>query len=402
MSAPNSPLDEARRRIADCFHGRDEQGRLIQRRDALNLAGLGLTAEEIEERFDGDVYADSERGLGEIGFEDLIHLRYLDLTSNKLERLPRGTRGFGQLRWLGLNFNKLASIASEAGDWKDLQRLYLRKNQLRTLPESVATWTKLEEVDLAENKGLTSLPPAWLEALTQRRSDGSEAPEIVIELEGSGLANAFEKEKGTKLTRDNFHEAAVQAWLRTVKHRPENVLRDFPSLLRMKSKGDVTTKSAEEVPVIVTDYEIIKRIREWGEEATANAIASLAFRDRDWLSVVEVPSKVGMALSEPADLGEIDAEVRRMKRADQAPAFVHPLWRAWYATGLKAWISDWNRRIEGVKKSVIAEADHGEDHLQSVPEESPASLNSAQLTSARPPRLAANAAARRGRGRKAS
>ena len=130
---PSPSLSKARFRIADCFDGRDERGRLVQRRDSLNLAGLGLTAEEIEERFRAE-----EPGLGEIGFADLEHLRYLDLTSNKLDRLPRGTERMPGLLWLGLNFNKIEKLTSGAGEWKELRRLYVRGNNLTTLPEAVA------------------------------------------------------------------------------------------------------------------------------------------------------------------------------------------------------------------------------------------------------------------------
>ncbi len=360
MSAPNSPLDEARRRIADCFHGRDEQGRLIQRRDALNLAGLGLTAEEIEERFvwnvdpepkrrlgkspldrakeffGGSPKNEPERHLGEIGFEDLIHLRYLDLTSNKLDRLPRGTRRIDGLRWLGLNFNQLTSIASEAGDWKELQRLYLRGNKLRTLPESVAIWGSLEEVDLAENVPLECLPRVWLDVLARKRSSNADASEIVVELAGSGLATAFEKETGTKLTRDNFHEAAVQEWLSRQQGEPEHV--------------DIRRPNQRDIRGLV---------KEWGEAATADALASLALRKESWLFFLENPASLGQRLVEEDDLKEIRAEVSRIRALSTSPSFVHPLWRAWYVTGLRRWRQEGEDRWKRMRDSVAARSPSG-------------------------------------------
>jgi len=367
----------------------DEQGRLIQRRDALNLAGLGLTAEEIEERFvwngdpepkrrlgksplerakeffGGSPENEPERRLGEIGFEDLVHLRYLDLTSNELERLPRGTRGFGQLRWLGLNFNQLTSIAAEAGDWKDLQRLYLRKNQLRTLPESVATWTKLEEVDLAENKGLTSLPPAWLEALTQRRSDGSDALEIVIELEGSGLANAFGK-AGTRLTRKALGDAAVQRSWREMRHDPEPEL-DWPSAPPPR-------------PPAPTLAEVLAWLRGMKEEAFADGLASLGLGDTRWMPLLEDPMAPVRRPWERADMLLVQAEVDRVRDLGTGMRVSHPLWRAWYATGLRRTREAEERRHIGTTGGDVAGATSAASEAVEEPLE-PADVSSSALGS---------------------
>lgn len=365
MSAPNSPLDEARRRIADCFHGRDEQGRLRQCRDALNLAGLGLTAEEIEERFVWYEFAEPNRPVGEIGFEDLIHLRYLDLTSNKLTRLPRGTRGFGQLRWLGLNFNQLTSIASEAGDWKELQRLYLRKNQLKTLPEAVATWTKLEEVDLAENGKLESLPPAWLEALTQRRSEGSDAPEIVIELAESGLANAFGK-AGTRLTRKALDKETVQRSWREMPHDPEPV-PDWPFMPPLP-------------PPAPTLAEVLAWLSGMKEEAFADGLASLGLGDTRWMPLLEDPMAPVRRPWERADMMLVQAEVDRVRASGTGMRVSHPLWRAWYATGLRRMREAEERRLVGTTGGEVAGATSAASEAVEEPLES-ADMSSSALGS---------------------
>jgi len=296
----NESLAEARRRIADCFHGRDRQGRLIQRRDALNLAGLGLTAEQVEERFDF-----GERGLGNVGFEDLIHLRYLDLTSNQLTRLPRGTGGFSKLRWLGLNFNRLGSIADEAGDWTDLERLYLRGNSLETLPEAVATWPRLVEVDLTGNESLKSLPPAWLDALAQRNASQDGASPIVVELAGSGLDLEYRRQTKSKLTRDNFHEKPVREWLRKRAHTPEK-----PSL-RPPRPPD---------PILLKDLPV-----PWTPDGLAHALVRLSREEAQWLRLMESPERLPGTVFSPDEAKALEAALARQEEASG-----HALWKAWF------------------------------------------------------------------------
>ncbi len=301
MNPPsNKSLAEARRRIADCFHGRDDQGRLIQRRDALNLAGLGLTAEQVEERFNL-----GERGLGTVGFEDLVHLRYLDLTSNQLTRLPRGTGGFRKLRWLGLNFNQLGSIADEAGDWTDLERLYLRGNSLETLPEAVANWTRLVEVDLTGNEPLKSLPHAWLDALASSKDSQDGASPIVVELAGSGLDAEHQKEAKSQLTRDNFHEGAVREWLRNRAHTPEKLS------LRPPRPPD---------PILLKDLGV-----PWTPDGLARALVRLSREEAQWLRLMDSPERLPGTVFSPDEAKALEAALARQ---EEAPG--HSLWKAWF------------------------------------------------------------------------
>ncbi len=310
----NESLTEARRRIADCFHGRDRQGRLIQRRDALNLAGLGLTAEEVEERF--DLW---QRGLESVGFEDLVHLRYLDLTSNQLTRLPRGTGGFRKLRWLGLNFNRLGSIADEAGDWTDLEKLYLRGNSLETLPEAVATWTRLVEVDLTGNESLKSLPHAWLDALAQRNASQDGASPIVVELAGSGLDLEYRRQTKSKLTRDNFHEGPVREWLRKQEHTPDEFVRRHDPFVRRHDPPP----------------HILLLLYQWGEETTADALISLSRKNQEWLVLLEEPKALSQRTWDEQERLAIATEVKRIQDGREQLELGHSLWRSWYVSGLR-------------------------------------------------------------------
>lgn len=154
----------ARARIAACLM-LDTEGRLVQRHDHLNLAGLGLDEKDMGARFDPQ-----ERGLPEIGLADLVHLRYLDLTGNALEKLPDGVTEMRGLVWLGLNFNRLVELPRSIGGLKNLKRLYLRGNRLEGLPEEIGGLGGLMELDLSGNQ-LASLPGSFVDLLAEERGD---------------------------------------------------------------------------------------------------------------------------------------------------------------------------------------------------------------------------------------
>lgn len=154
-------LLEARRRIAACLM-LDGQGNLVQRQDHLNLAGLGLTTEELVQAFDPQ-----ERGLPSISLADLVHLRYLDLTGNELDELPRCVCAMTGLVWLGLNFNQLTALPEEINQLANLKRLYVRGNRLATLPDTIGDLRGLVELDLNGNI-LEDLPGGFAELLEGR------------------------------------------------------------------------------------------------------------------------------------------------------------------------------------------------------------------------------------------
>ena len=126
-----TPLETAQARIADCLQ-LDGQGRLVQRRDYLNLSGLELT----------------DAQLAEAGLAQLPHLRYLDLTRNQLTELPECVTGCTGLIWLGLNFNRIEKLPEKLGALVNLQRLYLRGNLLTELPRGIGDLAALQELDL--------------------------------------------------------------------------------------------------------------------------------------------------------------------------------------------------------------------------------------------------------------
>ncbi len=131
--------------IADCLEV-DAGGRLVQRRDHLNLAGLGLTDADLRGSFTPGV-----RNLPEISLASLRQLRYLDLTGNQLEVVPHWVGDFTELVWLGLNFNRLARLPHQLGKLHKLQRLYLRGNALQELPREMGSLAALVELDLTGN-----------------------------------------------------------------------------------------------------------------------------------------------------------------------------------------------------------------------------------------------------------
>jgi Leucine rich repeat len=290
-------------RIADCFEGRDSFGRLVQRRDALNLAGLGLSAEQVEGRFIVE-----ERGLEEIGFEDLLHLRYLDLTGNQLERLPRGIGQFGRLQWLGLNFNRIASLS--AGDWPELRCLYLRGNALRTLPEKASGWGQLVELDLFGNEPLASLPLGLVQYLLKRTAE-QERKHVVLgktalwdRMQKAGLEGEAEE----AVTREMLQ------WITKQGHQPE-----------------VEEPPSEEVDIAEW---LRDRVRVDGGLQLARALAGLGLEDRQWFAVLEDPAALVRRPWTADEIAFVDSAMEKASDGSRRNTREGQLWETWYAAGL--------------------------------------------------------------------
>ena len=299
----------ARERIADCFEGRDGQGRLVQRRDALNLAGLGLAVEDLEGRF-----VVEERGLGEIGFEDLLHLRYLDLTGNQLERLPRGMGRFTRLQWLGLNFNRIASLSAGVGDWPELRCLYLRGNALRTLPEKASGWGQLVELDLFGNEPLASLPPGLVQYL-RKRTPEQERRHVVL---GKTALWDRMQDAGLKGEAKAAITAEMLRWIATQEHQPE------PQGGEVSDEGN---DGSDWLPKLVDKY---------GGVRIARALALLGLKDREWLAVAEDHR----VLLVRAPSLEVRKTVSLAVESSRFSGGGGSLWEEWYAAGLDQAVED--------------------------------------------------------------
>ena len=86
----------------------------------------------------------------EIG--QFVHLKNLDLSSNKLEELPAEIGQLVNLTWLSFYVNNLTSIPAEIGLLANLTMLDLGYNQLTTLPAEIGELNKLTYLRLIYNK----------------------------------------------------------------------------------------------------------------------------------------------------------------------------------------------------------------------------------------------------------
>jgi Leucine-rich repeat (LRR) protein len=78
-------------------------------------------------------------------------LEYLDLSYNKLNRLPELSK-FTSIKSLNLKSNLLRSLPESIGKLKSLENLNLRNNYLTNLPNSITMISSLNSLDLHGNK----------------------------------------------------------------------------------------------------------------------------------------------------------------------------------------------------------------------------------------------------------
>lgn len=206
----DTPSTIAHARISDCFRIH-AHGHLVQCRDSLNLAGLNLSDDDLSARSEYKWPGSDTTHL--IGLQDLVHLRYLDLTGNQLTKLPEGVSDCTELVWLGLNFNQIDQLPDHVVDLKKLQRLYLRGNQLKRLPAQMGTLNALVELDLNGNQ-LTELPASFIPLLEKGGAEG-EASDTTLYLDlGNNpgqIATAAQQSRQTLLAfLRELNEAAGQ------------------------------------------------------------------------------------------------------------------------------------------------------------------------------------------------
>ena len=100
----------------------------------------------------------------------LTYVDELDLSRNRIRKLPDNFGNFSSLRWLDLHGNKLESVPESIGNLVALTHLNLSNNILtsESLPSTLGSLTSLTCLNLGMNK-LDTLPPtmAALESLQE-------------------------------------------------------------------------------------------------------------------------------------------------------------------------------------------------------------------------------------------
>ncbi len=88
-------------------------------------------------------------GLKNIG--NLTNLEYLDLSFNKLGKIPEGIFSLIKLITLDIGGNDLSTISTNILKLENLEYLYINDDFTGTIPESVFTLSKLKYIDLSRN-----------------------------------------------------------------------------------------------------------------------------------------------------------------------------------------------------------------------------------------------------------
>ena len=89
--------------------------------------------------------------------DQLIGLRFLDISQNQLTTIPRNMNGLKQLVEIHGSRNHLAMIPDSFGSLISLEIISFQHNNLRTLPETVGLLTRLQHINLQNNR-LKDLP----------------------------------------------------------------------------------------------------------------------------------------------------------------------------------------------------------------------------------------------------
>lgn len=84
-------------------------------------------------------------------------LRFLELKSNNLRKVPDTVFSLNSLKYLGLSYNNINKLPDQFNALNSLENLNLRYNQLTEIPPSIGALKNLKVLDLKHNK-ITSLP----------------------------------------------------------------------------------------------------------------------------------------------------------------------------------------------------------------------------------------------------
>lgn len=79
-------------------------------------------------------------------------LKYLTISHNAIEAIPREIGNLASLTFLDLSSNKLSSLPIELENLKNLKQLYLTGNKFKTIPSQVWNLTNLDTFNASENQ----------------------------------------------------------------------------------------------------------------------------------------------------------------------------------------------------------------------------------------------------------
>lgn len=137
-----SPHIEVRRRIEECK---------LNQSVRLDLAGL-----EVED-IPKEVWEFTwlvQLNLGSAAIEENGRKKYY---RNKIREISADIGNLLNLRFLDISYNRLESLPESIGNLIELESLYLESNQLQEIPESIGNLLKLRRLDLRYNK-LSQIP----------------------------------------------------------------------------------------------------------------------------------------------------------------------------------------------------------------------------------------------------
>ncbi len=116
------------------------------------------------------------------------HVKILNLSHNRLERIPENISILTNLQTLYLYENQLQSLPETFGQLSSLQHLELQYNKLKSLPDTFGNLSRLEYLNLGENQ-LESLPDTFgrlsrLECLVLSWNQLKSLPDTLTQITG--------------------------------------------------------------------------------------------------------------------------------------------------------------------------------------------------------------------------
>jgi Leucine-rich repeat (LRR) protein len=118
------------------------------------------------------------------GVPSVATIKKINLSNNKISRLPPAFLGFHQLEELRLSKNKISKLPPQIGNWEKLSVLSLNHNKISELPDSLGELFMLRHCYLNYNK-LSTLPDSvgrlsWLSQLELSNNRFSSFPRALV------------------------------------------------------------------------------------------------------------------------------------------------------------------------------------------------------------------------------